>query len=989
MRTKTLRLKVFLRDANWLFAVFAAALSFSLLMASTVFAQTGSSLTLPAPTVTAASSGTDTVRLTWTAVTGAARYEVRGWWEGAADWQTIDDGSLRGTSFTHRNLSPGVRYHYIVAGVDGSGVRGAWSTQVDVTLGSALPAPTLAATAGTTTTVELSWTEVTGAVSYELKTWWNGVDDWQPVGDGNVTGNSFAHTDLTPGRTYLYIVAGQDSGGQRGAWSDQVSVTVPESEEEQTARAASELSVLTMNAVGGADRITLRWGAVANAESYRLIVWDAAAEDWSSVGGILTDTSYTHSELAIGTTNHYHVRAVGAAGALGTWSELASATVSAAVTPTPAQTPAPTERGALVALYEATDGANWVESDNWLTNEPLASWSGVVTDSNGKVSELNLAVNGLKGQIPNLSALTDLKILDLSLNPLTGPIPNMSALTQLTRLDLGFNDLSGQIPDPSALTNLTVLALKANQLTGSIPDLSALSNLTALDLEGNGLSGTVPDMSAHAKLIDLNLGHNQLTGPIPGQGALSNLRTLALNNNQLTEEIPDLDGLTGLMRLDLHSNQLTGSIPELGALAELTWLDLHSNQLTGQIPDLSALTYLSRLSLHSNQLSGPVFDLNLHPDLKWLILSDNGLSGPVPNVSKFAKLTWLDLSGNQFCQPEGANQTSMVESVTDHLTSLELVACTAAELSAVPAAPQGLTSTVADSQITLSWESAADGATYDLWAWDSIGRQWGAIGGAHSGLTYSHSVMTDGRNYYFQVRARDAEGARGPWSERTQAVISQGEFAFPPASSGLQIFYQKYVEAHGVVVTAPSEVSDDTLVQARTVISGVLSGKPDLFEDLPANSLRISIFSENDEGEQIIQLPEFRLLREDSEGLTIRTVDGWVTGVPEEDENCNLLVSGIADLVRSGIEAQPDGGEFRTRLEELYEAAHGAGLWQGLVASGSVGDYWAEAVRFWLQETLPDSLASDGSKLEDYDSGIASLIEETLGEASLPAACKP
>ena len=970
----------------FLVAFIAAVATLSLFKVSTSSAQTGSSQTLPAPTLSAAPSGADSVDLSWTAVSGAARYELRAWWEGAGDWQPIHEGNLGGTSFTHTDLIPGMQYYYVVAAIDGNGDRGAWSRQVEVSLAAALPPPTLTATAGVTTTVELSWTEVSGATKYVLNTWWSGAEDWQAIGDGSLTGNSFTHTDLTPGRTYLYIVAGLDSNDERGAWSEQVSVTIPDSDAQL---AASALSVPTVNAIGGADRITLRWGAVANADGYLMIVWDAATEDWSSIGGVLTDTSYTHSELADGTTNHYHVRAVGAAGALGAWSELASATVSAAGTPIPTTTPATTERGALVALYEATDGANWVENGNWLTDEPLATWHGVVTDSSGGVTELDLSANGLKGTIPNLSALSDLSVLDLGQNALTGSIPDLSALTELTQLDLGLNDLSGSIPDPSALTNLTILNLGANQLTGPIPDMGVLTNLTTLHLEGNGLTGEIPDLSALSNLTHLYLGHNRLTGEIPDPGTLSNLKTLVLSHNLLTGPIPDFDALTGLIRLDLHSNLLAGEIPDLGGLTELTWLDLHSNQLTGAIPDVSALTYLSRLSLHSNQLSGTILGLNLSTELTWLIVSDNELSGPVTDLGALAKLRWLDLTGNLFCLPSGADLTSLAQAVTEHVNSLDLSACTETELSATPAAPQELTATAADGQVTLTWEAAANGASYGLWAWDSINRQWGAIGGALAGQTYSHSVMTDGRNYYYQVRALDADGERGPWSKRVHAIVALGQFPPPSPSLGLHIFHQKFFESHGVVVTAPSEVSDDKMVQARAIISGMLSGKPDLLESLPANTIRIAIFKENEEGEKVVQLPEFRLIQEDREGLTARTPDGWVAGVPEDDETCNLIIHGLASLVRSGIEAQPDGNAFRTRLDELFEAAMSAGLWQGLDVSGSVSDYWAEAVRFWIQETLPDSLDANGSKLEDYDPEVAKLVEETFGEATVPSDCKP
>ena len=50
-----------------------------------------------------------------------------------------------------------------------------------------------------------------------------------------------------------------------------------------------------------------------------------------------------------------------------------------------AQTSVETDRTALVALYNATDGANWTNNTNWLTNEAISEWHGVVTDGEGRV----------------------------------------------------------------------------------------------------------------------------------------------------------------------------------------------------------------------------------------------------------------------------------------------------------------------------------------------------------------------------------------------------------------------------------------------------------------------------------------------------------------------------------------------------------------------------------------------------------------------------
>ena len=58
------------------------------------------------------------------------------------------------------------------------------------------------------------------------------------------------------------------------------------------------------------------------------------------------------------------------------------------------------DRAALVALYNATDGANWTNNTNWLSNGALSAWHGVTTDANGLVRFLSLVQNALSGTIP-------------------------------------------------------------------------------------------------------------------------------------------------------------------------------------------------------------------------------------------------------------------------------------------------------------------------------------------------------------------------------------------------------------------------------------------------------------------------------------------------------------------------------------------------------------------------------------------------------------
>ena len=157
------------------------------------------------------------------------------------------------------------------------------------------------------------------------------------------------------------------------------------------------------------------------------------------------------------------------------------ATPEPSPTMAPTATPSPTDREILELFYHATDGPNWANNENWLSDNPLGEWYGVTTNADGRVTELILAGIGLSGELHlEVGSLALLTVLNLTENNLEGEFPpELSNLSQLTVLDLWGNSYTGDIPMLLGdLSNLESLNIGENDWSGSIP--AALGKLSSL-----------------------------------------------------------------------------------------------------------------------------------------------------------------------------------------------------------------------------------------------------------------------------------------------------------------------------------------------------------------------------------------------------------------------------------------------------------------------------------------------------------------------------
>ncbi len=159
-------------------------------------------------------------------------------------------------------------------------------------------------------------------------------------------------------------------------------------------------------------------------------------------------------------------------------------------TPTPRTSPE-TDRAALEALYNSTDGPNWLRNGNWLSNEPMNRWFGVTTNDDGRVVGLELGANEMSGEIPPaLGNLDRLQLLDLAESQTSIEMEfdvRASGLGDL--VDQVSQQAGDQINDPS---NVVV---QRNYLSGCIPDnLRGQLNMELSDLGGLPFCGGPGDV---------------------------------------------------------------------------------------------------------------------------------------------------------------------------------------------------------------------------------------------------------------------------------------------------------------------------------------------------------------------------------------------------------------------------------------------------------------------------------------------------------------
>ncbi|GAA5971749.1 hypothetical protein JCM11641_001496 [Rhodosporidiobolus odoratus] len=284
----------------------------------------------------------------------------------------------------------------------------------------------------------------------------------------------------------------------------------------------------------------------------------------------------------------------------------------------------------LDALFVSLGGSAWLNTQGWTQAQPGASeccnYYGVQCNSNGRVTALDLADNGLNGPLDQrVFGLGALGRLNMSDNALTGQLPDLFAQTPILKtVYLESNQLSGPLPT-SLLQSPAITNLHLTNNTFVLPTSSPLAfpnagNLSSLYLASNYLEGPLGSIGAPANpgLSKVVLDYNRLSGSLPDFAALPQAQIVSVRGNRLEGAVANLQAAANLIKLDLSSNQLSGAYPDPSPLAHLTYYGVASNSFTSPFPSTPAPPTLSPSSCKIDNAipssSCPSDEALSHPD---------------------------------------------------------------------------------------------------------------------------------------------------------------------------------------------------------------------------------------------------------------------------------------------------------------------------------------------------------------------------------------
>ncbi len=625
--------------------------------------------------------------------------------------------------------------------------------------------PVLTSSADTGNQVDLSWNAVTGADDYEL--WrWETAEGWSQVG-GEITGTTYTDTSVEAGKTYYYQVSA-DGGA---TWSNRVSETV------------GSLDAPTLNASPPtSSMISLSWTAVTGAASYALWRFDTS---WAQVGGAITATAYDDTDVAIGTTYYYQLRAISGSSE-GAWSNRVTVTVPSTTPGAPqnltatagggqvmlAWNPPADNGGSIITEYQyryQMSGGEWMEEWTSTGMDRTATVSGLNLDTqynfevravnangDGAAASASATTTATPGMPQNLSATAGDSQVTLSWgaptenggSAITGYAYRyqMSGGEWMNWVEVALNQtatVSGL--DVATQYNFEVRASNANgdgaaastsATTTATPGMPQNPSATAGDSQVT-LSWGAPTENGGSAITGYAYRY-QMSG-----GEWMNWVEVALNQ---TATVSGLDVATQY-NFEVRASNANGDGAAASASATTTATPGMPQNFMATPGDAEVtLTWDAPESDGGSAITGYAFRYQMSGG-EWMEWTPTGMTRTV-TVTGLTNDTAHDFE----VRASNANGDGN-----------EVATATATPMSTVPAVPTGfgVTSTALTS-ITLGWPAVPGATGYEIQRRMSGDTDWTDLTGV-SGMSHTDSGLTPATSYNYQIRATNVAGESG-WS---------------------------------------------------------------------------------------------------------------------------------------------------------------------------------------------------------------------------------
>ncbi|MCL2068176.1 MAG: fibronectin type III domain-containing protein [Treponema sp.] len=625
----------------------------------------------------------------------------------------------------------------------------------------------LTATAMSASQIDLNWESATGADGYKVERSANNSNGPWTTFTLSDTATTYQDTGLSALTTYFYRVRAYNTAGDSG-YSDTVSATTLEPGAGIPAAPAG----LTAIAVS-ASQIDLGWSSVTGADGYKV---ERSADNsiWTEIVSSHTTTTYQDTGLSAVTTYYYRVRAYNTAGDSG-YSNTASAATQTSLPGVPA---APTGLTATAVsatqinlswnsvtgangyrVERSTDNSNWTEiapSHAATTYQDTGLTAG--TTYWYRVRAYNAAGNSGYSNVESATTQTGLPEIPAAPAGLTATAVSAS------QINLGWNSVTGaqgyRVERSTDNSSWTQIAPSHTTTTYQDTGLSAGATywyrVRAYNTAGNSGYSNVESATTQTGLPEIPVAPAGLTATAVSASQINlGWSSVTGADGYRVERSADNSNWT-----EIAPSHTATTYQDTGLSAGTTyWYRVRAYNAAG---DSGYSTTVSAITVPA---------------------APTGLAATVASTTQI-NLSWNGVTGAQGYQVERATAsggpwtTLAANNTTTTYSSTGLSAgttywyrvraynaagdsgySTTASAITVPAAPSGLTATVASlTSINLSWNGVTGAQGYHVERATASGGPWTTLTTNNTTTTYSSTGLTSGTTYYYRVRAYNAGG---------------------------------------------------------------------------------------------------------------------------------------------------------------------------------------------------------------------------------------